>query len=176
MFRPVTIRFKGEREQYYSYCQTLWIHNFGKLRLVISHRRADLSDSPAFYITNYRQWQAKGIIRIRRHRWPVEVFYEEGKAEGLDQYQLRDFEAIERHVTLVAVVYSLLRAAQQDHVLQQKLQGELKLKLEGSVPFWRRVSQAHSLWSLALFIKAGLSQGQTLHEVLAPLLKIVCPR
>jgi len=33
---------------------------------------------------------------------------------------------------LVAVVYSLLRAAQQDPLLQQKLQGELKLELEGS--------------------------------------------
>jgi len=176
VFRPVTIRFKGEKEQYYSYCQTLWIHNFGKLRLVISHRRADLSDSPAFYITNYRQWQAKGIIRIRRHRWPVEVFYEEGKAEGLDQYQLRDFEAIERHVALVAVAYSMLRAAQQDPDLRQRLQGELKLELEGSVPFWRRVSQAHSLWMLALLIEVGLSQGQTLHEVLAPLLKAICLR
>ena len=46
------------------------------------------------------------LTRIRRHRWPVEVYYEEGKAEGLDQYQLRDFGAIEKHVALVAVVYS----------------------------------------------------------------------
>jgi hypothetical protein len=176
VFKPVTIRFKGQTEQYYSYCQTHWVHNFGKLRLVINHRQADLSDNPVFYIANRLQWQAGGITRIRRHRWPVEVYHEEGKAEGLDQYQLRDIEAIERHVALVAVVYSLLRAAQQDPVLQQKLQGELKLELEGSVPFWRRVAQAHSLWSLALFISAGLAQGQTLPQVMAPLLRTVCTR
>jgi hypothetical protein len=176
VFQPLTIRFKGDRQQLYSYCQPHRVHNFGKVRLVINHRRADLTDNPVFYITNRLQWQAKGITHIRRHRWPVEVFHEEGKAEGLDQYQLRDFEAIERHVAFVAVVYSLLRAAQQDPLLQQKLQGELKLELEGSVPFWRRAAQAHSLWSLALFISAGLAQGQTLHQVMAPLLRAVCPR
>lgn len=176
VFQPVTIRFKGDKEQVYSYCQTHRVHNFGKVRLVINHRRADLADNPVFYITNRLQWQAKGITHIRRHRWPVEVYHEEGKAEGLDQYQLRDFKAIERHVALVAVVYSLLRAAQQDPVLQQKLQGELKLELEGSVPFWRRAAQAHSLWSLALFISAGLAQGQTLHQVMDPLLRAVCAR
>jgi hypothetical protein len=176
VFKPITIRFKGETEQYYSYCQTHRLHNFGKLRLVINHRQADLSDNPVFYIANRLQWQAGGITRIRRHRWPVEVYHEEGKAEGLDQYQLRDFEAIERHVALVAVVYSLLRAAQQDPILQQKLQGELKLELEGSLPFWRRVAQAHSLWSLALFISAGLAQGQPLPQLMAPLLRTLCAR
>lgn len=176
VFLPVTIRFKGDKEQVYSYCQTHRVHNFGKVRLVINHRQTDLSDNPVFFITNRLQWKARGITHIRRHRWPVEVYHEEGKAEGLDQYQLRDFEAIERHVALVAVVYSLLRAAQQDPVLQQKLQGELKLELEGSVPFWRRAAQAHSLWSLALFISAGLAHGQTLHQVMAPLLRAVCPR
>lgn len=176
IFRPVTIRFKGQRETYYSYCQTHRLHNFGKVRLVINHRQADLSDNPVFFIANRLVWQAAGITRIRRHRWPIEVYHEEGKAEGLDQYQLRDFEAIERHVALVAVVYSLLRAAQHDTVLQQKLHRELKFELEGSVPFWRRVSQAHSLWSLALFISTGLAQGQTLHEVMAPLLRAPCTR
>lgn len=174
VFQPVTFRFKGDKEQVYSYCRTHRVHNFGKVRLVINHHRADLTDNPVFFITNRLQWQAKGITHIRRHRWPVEVYHEEGKAEGLDQYQLRDFEAIERHVALVAVVYSLLRAAQQDPVLQQKLQRELKLELEGSVPFWRRAAQADTLWSLALFISAGLAQGQTLHQVMAPLLRAVC--
>jgi hypothetical protein len=176
VFQPLTIRFKGEKEQYYSYCQTHRLHNFGKVRLVINHRQADLADNPVFYLTNRLQWQAKGITRIRRHRWPVEVYHEEGKAEGLDQYQLREFEAIERHIALVAVVYSLLRAAQQDQLLQHKLQSELKLELEGSVPFWRRATQAASLWSLALFISAGLAQGQSLPQLMAPLLRAVCPR
>jgi hypothetical protein len=176
VFRPIHISYKGEKERYYSYCATHRIRNFGKHRLVINHRQADLSDAPVFYITNRLKWQATGITRIRRHRWPVEVYHEEGKAEGLDQYQLRDFAAIVRHVALVAVVYSLLRAAQHDPVLQHRLQRELKLELEGSAASWRRAAQAESLWSLALVITAGLSQGQTLHAIMAPLLQAVYAR
>lgn len=174
VFKPITIRYKGEREQYYSYCATHRLRNYGKHRLVINHRQADLSDKSIFLMSNRLIWQAPGITRIRRHRWPIEVYYEEGKAEGLDQYQLRGFEAIGRHVALVAVVYSLLRAAQHDRALRDKLQGQLKIELEGSVPFWRRATQAQSLWSLALFISTGLSQDQTLHQIMEPLLRTVC--
>jgi hypothetical protein len=150
------------------------IASFGRQRLVINYRQADLTDNPVFYISNQLHWQAPGITRIRRHRWPVEVYHEEGKAEGLDQYQVRDFQAIERHIGLVAVVYSLLRAAQHDPALQHKLQRQLKLDLEGSVAFWQRATQAQSLWSLALFISAGLSQGQSLRQIMAPLLRTLC--
>ncbi len=174
VFKPITITYKGTQETYYSYCQSHRIRSFGKQRLVINHRRSELTDDPVFYIANRLNWQAAGITRIRRHRWPVEVYHEEGKAEGLDQYQLRDFGAIERHVALVAVVYSLLRAAQQDPDLRDRLQRELELELEGSAAFWRRATQAQCLWALALFIRAGLVQGQALEQQMAPLLRAIC--
>ncbi len=174
VFKPITIRYKDEHEAYYSYCMTHRVQSFGKVRLVINYRQEDLHDDPIFIIANRLHWQALGITRIRRHRWPVEVYHEEGKAEGLDQYQLRDFEGIERHIALVSTVYSLLRAAQHDPVLHQRLQRELKLELEGSAAYWRRLTQAHSLWSLALFISAGLAQGQTLRQVMTPLLLAMC--
>jgi hypothetical protein len=119
-------------------------------------------------------WHSKGITRIRRHRWPVEVYHEEGKAEGLDQYQLRSFSAIQRHVALVAVVYSLLRAAQQDPVLQEKIQRQLRIQLDGSPADWRRASQAQALWCLALLISAGLTQGLPLQHIMAPLINAIC--
>ena len=132
VFRPIRIHFKGRLEYFYSYCETHRLKNFGRLRLAINHREADLSDPPVCLIANRLSWRATGITRIYRHRWPVEVYHEEGKAEGLDQYQLRDFRAVERHVALVAVVYSLLRAAQHDPVLHGKLQRQLKLQLDAS--------------------------------------------
>lgn len=174
VFRLIRIPYKGDQEAYYSYCATHRVNNFGKVRLVINHRQADLSDKPVIYISNQLHWQAPGITRIRRHRWPVEVYHEEGKADGLDQYQLRDFTAIQRHVALVAVVYCLLRTAQHDQVLRQTLQRELKLELEGSAPFWRRATQAQALWSLALLISTGLAQGHALASIMAPLLRTVC--
>ena len=174
VFQGITIRYKGKKETYASYCQTHRLEHFGKQRLVINFRHADLSDTPSFYISNNLVWQAPGLTRIRRHRWPVEVYHEEGKAEGLEQYQLRDWQAIERHVACVAVVYSLLRAAQHDPALQAKLHRLLKCELEGSPAFWRRATQAQSLWSLGLFISAGLAQGQSLRVIMAPLLRALC--
>ncbi len=175
VFQRITIFYKGESEQYFSYCNTHQVHNFGKQRLVINYRQADLSDTPTFFISNRLVWQAAGITRIRRHRWPVEVYHEEGKAEGLDEYQLRDFSAIQRPVALVAVVYSLLRATQHDPDLRDQLQRQLKVKFEGHHPAaWRRATQAQSLWTLGLFISAGLTQGQTLQDVMTPLLRAIC--
>jgi len=174
VFRKIHIPYKGTEEVYYSYCNTHHIHNFGKQRLVINYRQADLSDTPTFFISNRLIWQAEGITRIRRHRWPVEVYHKEGKAEGLDQYQLRSFKAIERHVALVAVVYSLLRAAQHDPSLRDQLQRQLKIKFEGHPAAWRHASQAQALWSLALLISSGLAQGQSLQQLMAPLLRAVC--
>jgi len=174
VFQKNTVPFKGEKEVYYSYCQTHHIHTFSKQRLVINYRQADLSDNPTFFISNRLFWQAKGITRIRRHRWPVEVYHQEGKAEGLDQYQLREFCAIQRHVALVAVVYSLLRTAQHDPSLQIKLQRQLKVNLDGNPAAWRRATQAQCLWNLALCISAGLTQGQNLQQIMAPLIRTIC--
>jgi len=174
VFHTITITYKGERETYYSYCNTHRIHNFGKQRVVINHRKADLSDAAMFLISNKLNWQAHGITRIRRHRWPVEVYHEEGKADGLDQYQVRDFQAISRHIALIAVTYSLLRAAQHDHALLHTLQQQIKTKLDGSAGSCRRQTQAQALWAVATFIATALSQGQTLSEVMQPLVAAVC--
>jgi hypothetical protein len=85
IFHTWSIPYKGAQETYYSSCKTHHIPHFGKHRLVMNHRKADLSDSAVYCICHKLQWQAGGITRIRRHRWPVEVSHEEGKADGLDQ-------------------------------------------------------------------------------------------
>lgn len=174
IFRKISISFKGQLETYYSYCETHSIQNFGKQRLVINYRQADLSDNPNFYVSNRLYWNAVGITRIRRHRWPVEVYHQQGKEEGLDKYQLRDFVAIQRHVALVAVVYSMLRTAQQDPALQEKLQRQLQVALKPGTADLRRAAQAQALWALALLISAGLTQGQPLPKIMAPLIQVVC--
>jgi hypothetical protein len=173
VFHKISIPYKGGTETYYSYCQTHRVHNFGKHRVVINHRQADLSDSAVFFLCNQLNWQSVGITRIRRHRWPVEVYHEEGKAEGLDQYQVRDFQAIARHIALVAVTYSLLKAAQHDKALLHKLQQQLETRLEGSAGTWRRQTQGQALWAVATFIAAGLAQGQALKDLMAPLIAAV---
>ena len=174
VFEPITLKYKGDKETYYTYCKTHRVKNYGKQRLVINHRQADLTDNPTYFISNRLRWQAKGITRIRRHRWPVEVYHQEGKAEGLDQYQMRSFSAIERHIALVAVTYSMLRAAQHDTCLRHRLQRQLQVALEDHPAAWRRATQAQSLWTLALFISTGLAQGHSLDSLMRPLIQATC--
>ena len=80
------------------------------------------------------------------------------------------FEAISRHIALVAVTYSILRAAQHDESLIHKLQRNIQTLLDGSAGCVRRNTQAQALWSLGVFIGTRLSEGQTLQDVMQPFL------
>ena len=66
----------------------------------------------------------------------------------------------------------LLRAAQHDELLLHKLQRHVQTTLDGSAGSWRRNTQAQALWTLATFIATGLSQGQTLQDVIEPLVAV----
>jgi hypothetical protein len=101
--RTLTIPDQGAQESYDRDCHPHRIHNCGKPRVVINHRKADLSATATFFISNNLNGQAHGLTRLRRHRWPVEGYPEEGQADGLTQDQVRDFQALYRPIALVAV-------------------------------------------------------------------------
>lgn len=90
LFRRLTIVYKGVREEYYSYCNTHRIHNFGKQRLVINYREADpsagsgqvLVGKPTFFISNRLVWQAQGITRIRRPAGPLKSTTKKARPKG----------------------------------------------------------------------------------------------
>lgn len=170
-FLPITIEYKGKKETYYSYSKTHSIKGFGKQRLVINHTDENLSSNPVFYICNRLQWEALAITRARRHRWQIEVYHEEGKAEGLGQYQLRDFEAIHRHVAFIAMVYSMLQRARFDADLVAKLQTHLEIEIQGTLAFWRRANQAQVMIALIQWAVQSLECGTPLSQVLSPLIK-----
>lgn len=145
LFEKVGIHYKGKKENYWAYCQTHQVKNLGRQRLVISFSKEDLSDSePKIYVSNRLHWRSGGILRIRRHRWPIEVYHEEAKAEGLDQYQVRHFDALQKHIACVCVAYSMLKRVQFDPELLNKLRWNPTEKI-GSLAFWRRVMTANAL-------------------------------
>ncbi|MCA9964204.1 MAG: hypothetical protein KC423_08175, partial [Anaerolineales bacterium] len=57
---------------------------------------------------------------------------------------------------------------------RDSLQRQLKIVLEGSVAFWRRVSQAEGVWQLALTISAGLLENKPLTQIMAPFMAAIC--
>lgn len=174
-FNKTTVPYKGQSEIYYTYCCNKTFKRFGKQRLVISFSSSEVEKAnPRFFISNRLHWNASGICRISRHRWPVEVFHQEGKAEGLDQYQLRNFTAIQRHVALVVVIYSMLQRARYDQTLLPKLQYQLDNELFGSLAYWRRFMKANAFFSLVewiySFAQKEVKEEFDLKQILQPLM------
>ena len=166
LFVKTTIKYKGKKEVFYNYCKVHHICGYGRQNLLISHQREDLSDASRVFIGNRRHWRVQHMTRVGRHRWPVEEYHKEGKAEGLDQYQVRNFEAIEKHIALVALVYSLLQHARYDDALLNRLQSQLDGNIKGSLAFWRRTTQAQVLWLLVQWIDSAIQQGWSLEQIM----------
>lgn len=165
-FVKCTIKYKGKKEVYYNYCKTHNISGYGRQKLLISHRTEDLSDTARVFIGNRRHWRVQQMTKVGRHRWPVEEYHKEGKAEGLDQYQVRDFEAIQKHIAFIALVYSLLQHARYDSVLLNNLQSQLDTDIEGSLAYWRRTTQAQGLWMLVQWVDTALKQEMSLQQIM----------
>jgi hypothetical protein len=63
----------------------------------------------------------------------------------------------------------LLESTSGRNYTLHKLQQQIETNLGGSAGSWRRNTQAQALWTLASLIATALSQGQTLSEVVKPL-------
>ncbi len=81
-----------------------------RIRIVASYAKViDLTETPNFYVTGRRDWEAKHILTTYLDRWPTETFNEDAKGYlGLEAYQLRKLRGIMRHWYLSFVAYSLL--------------------------------------------------------------------
>ena len=156
----------------YAYVASHAVKGFKKQqRLVISFLREDLTDRPHIAISNRRDWYASGILRIRRHRWPVETYHQEGKAEGLDKYQLRNDKAIQTYIALVVVAFSMLKCAMHDDDLLSSLQQQLQTEIGTTLPFLRRLLKAEGLLLFIDHVLNMIQQGHSLEQVISPLMQ-----
>lgn len=167
-FQKTVIPYKGKEEIYYAWAGNKTIPGFGKQRLVISFRKEDLSDSPRYTISNRLDWYARGILRIRRHRWPVETYHQEGKAEGLDKYQLQNFPAILNHIAFTVTAFSMLKCAEHDSDLLSKIQQRLAIEFDSSVTFLRRLMKAEGLFNLMEYLLLQTQRGLSVQQILKP--------
>jgi DDE superfamily endonuclease len=170
-FFKTTVHYKGQTIVYYAYCATHRIKGFEKKqRLVIAFKEKDLTDVPYCSISNRMNWHASGILRIRRHRWPIETFHQEGKDEGLDKYQVRNFEAIESHIAFVSVAYTMLKCALHDQELLSKFRQRLPIGSDGTLPLLRRLMQLEGLMALIEFVHLKANQGQPIEDIFRQLI------
>jgi len=104
-YTKVTIR---ERDYWY-FALNLRVPGLGKVRIVISFEKADLTGTYAVLVSNRTDWSAKQVLETYLQRWPIETFYQDSKGHlGLDEYRMRTAVAIKKHWCLVFVAYSFL--------------------------------------------------------------------
>ena len=104
-YRAVTV---GDKT-YWTFTLAVRLPGLGKVRLVVSFKNAELTGTYVVLVTNRVDWGAQRIITLYLQRWPIETFYQDGKTHlGLDEYRMRNAEAIGKHWCLVFVAYSLL--------------------------------------------------------------------
>jgi SRSO17 transposase len=159
-YRGVTVGGKT----YWTFTLAVRIPALGKVRLVISFENAELTGTYAVLVTNRTDWTAQRIIATYLQRWPIETFYQDGKEHlGLDEYRMRDAEAIQKHWCLVFVAYSLLHL---DCLPPSLHKSRLPTKTIGEA--CRQQAQA-LIEALILQTHEHLQQGQDASEVFARL-------
>jgi SRSO17 transposase len=157
-YRAVTVGGKT----YWTFTLAVRIPALGKVRLVISFENAELTGTYAVLVTNRADWTAQRIIATYLQRWPIETFYQDGKEHlGLDEYRMRDAEAIQKHWCLVFVAYSLLHL---DCLPPSLHKSRLPTKTIGEA--CRQQAQA-LIEALILQTHEHLQQGQEASEVFA---------
>jgi SRSO17 transposase len=122
-FKKVTIAGKV----YYCFTKTIKMSKLGKVRVLISHEKEDLSDDPFYLATNNLRWESRRILTEYANRWLIETFYRDSKQNlGLGDYAMRDLQAIKRHWYLVFLSYTLLSLSSMDGMLRNWFNANVK--------------------------------------------------
>jgi hypothetical protein len=112
-FRRVQVRCRnGETKEYWAFTKSLRLKRYGRKRIALVHERADLTDVPRFLVTDALHWESGRIIETWSLRWAAEVFHEFSKqGTGLEAAQVRNEEAVKRHLRLSCLAQSVLQRA-----------------------------------------------------------------
>jgi SRSO17 transposase len=147
-------------QTYWTFTLTVRLPGLGKVRLVVSFKSVELTGTAAVLVTNRADWSAHRIIALYLQRWPIETFYQDGKTHlGLDEYRMRNAEAIQKHWCLVFVAYSFLHL---DCLPPSPTKGSLPLKTIGEA--CRQQTQA-LMQAVILYAHERLQLGQRAQEI-----------
>jgi hypothetical protein len=100
----------GKVKEIWAFSKVLRLKTIGRKRIVIVHEKEDLSDTPRFLVTDALHWDVSRIAITWSYRWPCEIFHEFAKTIcGLESAQLRNEDAVKRHVCLSCIAQSFLQ-------------------------------------------------------------------
>jgi DDE superfamily endonuclease len=159
-YRAVTV---GDNT-YWTFPLAVRLPGLGTVRLVVSFKNAELTGTSAVLVSNRVDWHAPRILTLYVPRWPIETFYQDGKGHlGLDEYRMRNAEAIQKHWCLVFVAYAFLHL---DCLPSSPTKGSLPVKTIGEA--CRQQAQA-LIEGLILYAHKCLELGQRAEDLFTSL-------
>jgi hypothetical protein len=110
-FRKVLVRCRnGEQKEFWAFTKTVRLKRYERKRIAMVHERADLTDNPRFLVTDALHWESGRMVETWSFRWAAEVFHEFSKqGTGLEAAQVRNEEAVKRHLRLSCLAQSMLQ-------------------------------------------------------------------
>src|SRR5262249_35450557 len=169
-FRLVQVRCRnGERKAFWVFTKTMRLKRYGRKRIVMVHEQADLTDSPRFLVTDALHWESGRIIETWSFRWAAELFHESSKqGTGLEAAQVRNEEAVKRHLRFSCLAQSLLQRAPAVASTSEKF-----AFAEGEITFGQRCRAIgrevlHSFLSVAKRLFADGFSCEQVAEVVMP--------
>jgi hypothetical protein len=110
-FGKVIVRCRnGEQKEFWAFTKGVRLKRYGRKRIAMVHERADLTDTPRFLVTAAVHRGSGRILEAWSFRWAAEVFQEFSKqGTGLEAAQVRNEEAVRRHLRLSRLAQSILQ-------------------------------------------------------------------
>ncbi len=95
-------------------------------RWLLVHRQIDDPSELAYYLAyGPKQTSAEELIRVAGRRWAIEDCFEQAKGEvGLDEYEVRKWDAWYRHITLSLLAHAYLAVLRSNSVNGDKTGGK----------------------------------------------------
>lgn len=113
---------------FWYFTKAITLKTNGKVRIVATFEEKDgeREKHPTVLVTNRTDWEVKKIMTTYTLRWSIETFFRDSKqALGFEDYQLRSMDAVERHLCLVDLAYSLLELQRVESCLLTKVANQL---------------------------------------------------
>ena len=114
---------------YYAYKETRDVHSVGKVQLVYSATKPNLTkatpDDVKILMTNAMHLSLSQIIDLYTIRWQIELFFKELKSRlGFDQYRFKSFSEVEGWVTLAVTTVLFLETTRAKQMARRDLTKE----------------------------------------------------
>lgn len=163
VFKPVRVVTRhGEERTYWCFSKSVVVHEWKKLRIVISYDNEELEGEPIYLFTNKKNWvQPQKIVQLYMMRDPVEHFIRDGKQEvGLEDSQQRTEDGVLKHWELSLVAHTFLELGFEAPILP----GVPAVRLE-TIGQKRRLIKGAILQGFINLVKQWVLEGRDTKEL-----------